>query len=289
MKVAGTIDEIRSAVAEARLAGSRTVGLVPTMGALHEGHYSLIDAAREGCDFVVVSIFVNPAQFGPGEDLQTYPRPLEADLAGCRARGADAAFVPQVEEMCPPGAVTTVHVAGLTDRLCGASRPGHFDGVCTVVAKLFNTVAPDVAYFGAKDYQQAVVVRRMVRDLDMPVRIEVCPTVREADGLAVSSRNVRLSAEERAEAVALAESLRLAQKMVEAGARGAAEVLEAMRRQLDERAPCGQVDYVQVVDSESLQDVEEITASVVAAVAVRFASVRLIDNMLLTPPRSPKA
>ena len=289
MKVAGTIDEIRSAVAEARRAGSRTVGLVPTMGALHEGHYSLIDAAKEGCDFVVVSIFVNPTQFGPGEDLEAYPRPLEADLAGCRARGVDAAFVPQVEEMCPPGAVTTVHVAKLTDRLCGASRPGHFDGVCTVVAKLFNIVAPDVAYFGAKDYQQAVVVRRMVRDLGMPVRIDVCPTVREADGLAVSSRNVRLSAEERAEAVALAESLRLAQKMVEAGTRGAAEVLEAMRRHLDERAPCGRVDYVQVVDSESLQDVEEIAASVVAAVAVRFASVRLIDNMVLTPPHSRKA
>ena len=286
MKVAETIDEIRSAVAEAKLAGSRKVGLVPTMGALHEAHYSLIGAAREGCDFVVVSIFVNPTQFGPGEDLQTYPRPLEADLAGCRTRGVDAAFVPRVEEMYPPGAVTAVHVANLTARLCGASRPGHFDGVCTIVAKLLNIVGPDVAYFGAKDYQQAVVVRRMVSDLDMPVRIEVCPTVREADGLAASSRNVRLSAKERTEAVALSESLRLAQEMVQAGTRGAAEVLDAMRRHLEERAPSGQVDYVQIVDSEDLEDVEEIVAPVVAAVAVRFASARLIDNLMLTPPDS---
>lgn len=161
MKVARSICEMRAAVAAARRAGAARVALVPTMGALHEGHYSLIGAARGGCDFVVVSIFVNPAQFGPGEDLRKYPRTLEADLAGCEARGADAVFAPTVEQMYPEGAATTVHVAGPSEGLCGALRPGHFDGVCTVVSKLFNIVHPDVAYFGAKDYQQAVLVRRM--------------------------------------------------------------------------------------------------------------------------------
>ena len=287
MKVAGTIDEIRSAVAEARRAGAETVGFVPTMGALHDGHYSLIGAAGGECDFVVVSIFVNPTQFGPGEDLRTYPRPLEADLAGCRARGVDAVFVPQVEEMYPAGAVTTVRVAGLTAGLCGASRPGHFDGVCTVVAKLFNIVTPDVAYFGAKDYQQAVVVRRMVRDLDMPVRVQACPTVREADGLAMSSRNANLSPEERRQALALVESLRLARRLVEGGTRSAADVLQAMRRHLAERAPSGQVDYVEIVDPDSLEGVDEISCPVVAAAALRFPSAGLIDNMLLTPPEGP--
>jgi len=223
---------------------------VPTMGSLHEGHYALIDAARRECDFVVVSIFVNPTQFGPGEDYERYPRPLEADLAGCESHGVDAVFAPSADAMYAPGFATTVHVEGLTTGLCGRSRPGHFDGVTTVVAKLLNIVLPDVAYFGAKDYQQAAVVRRMAADLNMPLRVEVCPTVREADGLAMSSRNAYLTAEEA------------------------------------RRAPLGRIDYVEIVDPDSLQNVQTIDGPVVAALAVRFPSARLIDNMRIDPPGS---
>ncbi len=284
MKVARTITEIRAAVADARAAGAKRVGLVPTMGALHDGHFSLIDAAGRDCDFVVVSIFVNPTQFGPEEDLDEYPRTLEVDLAACESRGVGAVFAPSVEEIYPKGALATVHVAGLSEVLCGAHRPGHFDGVCTVVAKLFDIVAPDVAYFGAKDYQQAMIIRRMVRDLDMPPRIEVCPTIREADGLAISSRNARLSERERAEAPALIESLRLAERMVAAGETNAGRITQAMRRLLAEKAPQGKIDYVEIVDPEGLGSVEGIQEPVVAALAVRLPSARLIDNLALTPP-----
>ncbi len=284
MKVARTIAEIRAAVADARAAGAKRVGLVPTMGALHDGHFSLIDAAGRDCDFVVVSIFVNPTQFGPEEDLDEYPRTLEVDLAACESRGVGAVFAPSVQEVYPKGALATVHVAGLSEVLCGAHRPGHFDGVCTVVAKLFDIVAPDVAYFGAKDYQQAMIIRRMVRDLDMPLRIEVCPTIREADGLAISSRNARLSERGRAEAPALIESLRLAERMVAAGETNAAAITQAMRRLLAEKAPQGKIDYVEIVDPEGLGSVEELQGPVVAALAVRLPSARLIDNLALTPP-----
>ena len=283
MKPAKTIGEIRSAVGEARRRGAEKVGLVPTMGALHEGHFSLIDAARGECDFVVVSIFVNPTQFGPNEDFEQYPRSLEADLAACRARGVDAVFVPGTDEMYPRGAVTSVRVMQLTDGLCGAHRPGHFDGVCTIVAKLFNIVSPDVAYFGAKDYQQAVVVSRMVADLDLPLRVAVCPTIREADGLAMSSRNARLGDEERSQAVSLVESLRLAESLVAAGERNSAKIIEPMRRYLAEAAPLGRIDYIEIVEPDSLVGVEEIRGPVVALLAVRFPSARLIDNLRLAP------
>ncbi|KPK80666.1 MAG: pantoate--beta-alanine ligase, partial [Phycisphaerae bacterium SM23_33] len=259
---------------------------VPTMGSLHEGHYALIDAARRECDFVVVSIFVNPTQFGPGEDYERYPRPLEADLAGCESHGVDAVFAPSADAMYAPGFATTVHVEGLTTGLCGRSRPGHFDGVTTVVAKLLNIVLPDVAYFGAKDYQQAAVVRRMAADLNMPLRVEVCPTVREADGLAMSSRNAYLTAEERAQAPALVESLRLARRLVAEGRRDAAELADQMRRAIARRAPLGRIDYVEIVDPDSLQNVQTIDGPVVAALAVRFPSARLIDNMRIDPPGS---
>jgi len=283
MKVVEGIGEVRAAVAAARAAGAGEVGFVPTMGALHAGHYSLIDAAGAGGDFVVVSIFVNPTQFDSGEDLDRYPRTLAADLAGCAARGVDLVFTPGAEEMYPSGAATTVHVAGLTDRLCGASRPGHFDGVCTVVSKLLNIVRPDAAYFGEKDYQQAAVVRQMAADLNMPVRIVVGPTVREPDGLAMSSRNARLSPSERAQAAALYEALQMGAEMVLDG-RGPGEVRGAMRRRLAERAPSGEVDYVEMIDPEGLERVEEIGDSVLIALAVRFPSARLIDNIRVDLP-----
>lgn len=254
------------------------------MGALHDGHYSLIDAARRDCDFTVVSIFVNPTQFGPEEDYRRYPRALEADVAGCESRGVGAVFTPEVRELYPEGFATTVHVAGLTERLCGSFRPGHFDGVCTVVAKLFNTVGPDVAYFGAKDYQQAMVVRRMVADLNMQVRVEVCPTVREKLGLAMSTRNACLSAEERAQAGALYESLELARRLIQEGGRSPAEITQAVRAHLAARAPLGTIDYVEIVDPDSLSNVELAERPVVVAVAVRFPAARLIDNMRVDLP-----
>jgi pantoate--beta-alanine ligase len=278
MIVAKTIGEVRSAVAATR-AGGKTVGFVPTMGALHVGHFSLVDAARAECDFVVVSIFVNPIQFGPREDLSRYPRPIEADLDGCREHGVDLVFLPEPAAMYPPGFATNVHVKGLTEGLCGTSRPGHFDGVCTVVTKLFNIVSADAAYFGAKDYQQAAVVRRMALDLDIPTRVVVCPTVREPDGLAMSSRNAYLSPAERQEALALHEALEHARRLVQSGRRSTAELVAAARQYLANKAPSGTVEYVEVFAAESLEVVEAVTAPAVMALAVRFPSARLIDNM----------
>jgi pantoate--beta-alanine ligase len=283
MIVAETGRQVAEAVAEARAAGKAPVALVPTMGALHAGHLSLVEAARNECGYVVVSIFVNPIQFGPGEDFDRYPRTFEADRKACRQAGADAIFAPCAAEMYPPQARTTVRVAGLTEGLCGASRPGHFEGVCTVVAKLFHLVGPDAAYFGAKDFQQTVVIRRMVADLNFPLDIRVCPTVREGDGLAMSSRNAYLSPEERAEATALYAALRQAAEAVRGGQTDAAAVSAGIRAVLAERAPLGRVEYVELVDPCDLSPVVEITAPAVAAVAVKFPSARLIDNMRLEP------
>jgi pantoate--beta-alanine ligase len=286
VKVAKTIDEIRRLVAEARAGGAKGIGLVLTMGALHEGHYSLIDAARQQCGFVVVSIFVNPTQFAPNEDYRSYPRPIENDLAGCESHGVDAIFAPSAGEMYPDGFAATISIAGLAETMEGNCRPGHFDGVCTVVAKLFNIVRPDVAYFGAKDYQQSAVIRKMVADFDMPLRIAVCPTVREADGLAMSSRNAYLDDAERAQAPALYESLRLAERIIHEGERNAAEVIESVRSLLADNAPLGEIDYVAIVDPDSLAAVEEIKGDVVVALAVKFPSARLIDNMRMDAPRT---
>jgi pantoate--beta-alanine ligase len=284
MIVARTIGEIRSAVAEARRAGAAAVGLVPTMGALHEGHYSLIEAARGECDFVVVSIFVNPTQFGLGEDYLQYPRALPGDLAGCESRGVGAVFAPEAKEMYPGVPTTTVHVGALSEVLCGAHRPGHFDGVCTVVAKLFGAAAPDAAWFGRKDYQQLVVIRRMVADLNLPVRIEEVPIVREPDGLAMSSRNGRLTPQERSQAPALSRALREAQGRVAQGAQEARKVAGEIRAGIEKWAPLGDIDYVEIVDPATLGGVVTVTRPAVAAVAVRFPSARLIDNVLLAPP-----
>ncbi|MCE5276552.1 MAG: pantoate--beta-alanine ligase [Planctomycetaceae bacterium] len=275
-----TIQDVRAAVAAARGQGMR-IGFVPTMGALHAGHCSLIRAARKECGFVVVSIFVNPTQFAPGEDLSRYPRTPETDLAACSGEGADLVFMPDVEAMYRPGAATTVSVSGLTRSLCGASRPTHFAGVCTIVTKLFNIVAPDRAYFGNKDFQQACVIEQMAADLDMPVTIVRCPIVRESDGLAMSSRNARLSSEHRRQAAALHEALSLAAAAIRDSAPPASDVIAMMRRCLAESAPAGQVDYIQIVDPRTLRDVEETDAPVLVALAVKFGQTRLIDNVLV--------
>lgn len=283
MKVLREIDDVRGLVTEAKAAG-RTVGLVPTMGALHAGHFSLIDAARKDCDVVVVSIFVNPAQFGPTEDLAAYPRTPEADHAGCDARGVDVIFEPDVETIYGGDSLTEIRVRELSETLCGRSRPVHFAGVCTVVAKLFNIVPADKAYFGAKDYQQAAIIKRMAADLNAPVEIVVCPTVRESDGLALSTRNNYLSADERGQAAELYGALSMAAEMIRSSRPPAADVIAAIGRHLAERAPLGEIDYVQIVDPDDLTDVKNTGGPVVIALAVRFGGARLIDNMRVDAP-----
>ncbi len=275
------IPPLRQAVAEARRHG-RTIGLVPTMGALHAGHLSLVKAAREETGFVVVSIFVNPTQFGPNEDLSRYPRPLQRDLELCEKNGVDLVFHPQPAVMYPPDYRTFVEVTGLQDVLCGASRPGHFRGVATVVLKLFNLVQADRAYFGQKDAQQVRIIRQMVRDLNVPVEIRVCPIIREADGLALSSRNEYLGPEERRQATVLYRALSEARWRIEAGERDAAAVRQAMVEQIIS-APSAVLDYAAVVDAVSLQALSRIEAErpVLLALAVRFGGTRLIDNMLI--------
>ncbi|HAU39127.1 MAG TPA: pantoate--beta-alanine ligase [Phycisphaerales bacterium] len=280
MNLARTIEEVRQEVREARQAG-KCVALVPTMGALHAGHMSLIDTAKGACDFVAVSIFVNPTQFGPGEDLDAYPRTPEEDFAACEERGVDLVFLPDVKTMYGGGGLTTVSVARLGETLCGRARPGHFAGVCTVVAKLFHIVQPDRAFFGAKDYQQAAIIRRMTADLNFPIEIVVCPTVRESDGLAMSSRNRNLSPEERRQAVALSQSLQLARQLIEESRPPAAEIIQAMKEYLAETAPDGEVDYLQIVDPRDLSDVAATDKPVLVALAVKFSRARLIDNMLV--------
>jgi pantoate--beta-alanine ligase len=258
----------------------RKIGLVPTMGALHVGHVSLIEAAVNNGDFVVVSIFVNPTQFGPGEDYEKYPRPLEADLEICRKAGVDVVFAPTAEEMYPVKNLTWVTVDKLTEPLCGRGRPGHFRGVTTVCAKLFNIVAPDVAYFGQKDGQQAIVIQRMVADLNIPLRIVVCPTVRESNGLAVSSRNQYLSERQKQDAAAIYASLQECRRMIDAGVTDAGQIVSRMREML-ERVASIKIEYVSIVDAGTLEDVQTVGGRVLAAIAVRIDPARLIDNILV--------
>jgi pantoate--beta-alanine ligase len=279
MRTVRTVAELRAALAPARRIGE-TIGLVPTMGAFHAGHRSLMTRAREACDVVVVSLFVNPTQFGAGEDLSAYPRDEAADAELARAAGVDVLFAPPVEEVYPDGFATTVRVGGVSEPLEGAQRPGHFDGVATVVTKLLNMAQPDVAYFGQKDAQQALLVRRLVRDLDIPARIEVCPTVREPDGLAMSSRNAYLDASERARAVALRRALDAAEAAVAAGTRDAAAVATAARAAM---TPFDvEPEYLALVSAETLEPVERIEGDVLVALAARVGPARLIDNALLT-------
>jgi pantoate--beta-alanine ligase len=272
-----TVTEVRMALEVARSHGA-DIGLVPTMGALHEGHLSLIRTARTVDDVVVVSIFVNPTQFGPNEDLQCYPRDLEKDAELCAEAGVDLIFSPGVTEMYPQPYSTWVEVEGLTAGLCGHSRPGHFRGVCTVVSKLFNICGPDRAYFGEKDAQQLAVITRMVRDLNFRVQIVPCPTVREADGLAISSRNIRLTPKERAQAPALYRALFAARERVEEGEREAA-ALEGHIRSVLAEAPLAEVEYVEIVNAEDLSPVTTIEGECLIALAVHFGETRLIDNI----------
>jgi pantoate--beta-alanine ligase len=279
MVVAQRIGEVRQEVRAARARGAR-VGLVPTMGALHEGHASLLRAARADGGLVVASIFVNPTQFGPTEDLAKYPRPLERDLEICRREGVGLVFAPSAAEMYPAGFATTVHVARMTEKMCGAFRPGHFDGVCTVVAKLLAIVRPDTAYFGEKDAQQLAVVRRMVADLNLAVEIRGCPTVREPDGLAMSSRNAYLSPAERRQALALSRSLAEAREAVLAGERDAGRLAAQVRQRL-EAAEGVNLQYVAVVDPDTLEDLGRVGDKVLVAAAAKVGATRLIDNVVL--------
>jgi pantoate--beta-alanine ligase len=283
--VARTVADVRGGVARAR-AGGRSIGLVPTMGALHEGHLSLIRRARAQCDYVVVSIFVNPTQFGPGEDLEAYPRDEGRDLALAGEAGAQLAFVPAAEEVYPEGFSTTVAVAGVTERLCGAARgPEHFSGVATVVTKLLHIVPPDVAFFGQKDFQQTVVIRRLVADLDIPVQIEVCPTVREPDGLALSSRNAYLTDEQRARALALHEALTAAERAIADGERSAERMLAAGRDAMAARGV--EPGYLELVDPGTLEPLTAVEGRVLVAVAAQVGAARLIDNALVEAPLEP--
>jgi pantoate--beta-alanine ligase len=274
------IDALRDLVAQARAEG-KSIGLVPTMGALHEGHASLLRAARQNTGYVVASIFVNPTQFGPAEDLERYPRTLDEDLAMCRRDGVDLVFTPTAESMYPPGFRTFVEVHGLQDLLCGATRPGHFRGVATVVLKLFLMVRPDLAYFGQKDAQQARIIEQMVSDLNAGVQIVVCPIIRESDGLALSSRNRYLTAEERRNAVILYQALEEARARIAAGERDGARVRQMMTARIT-AAKGAVVDYAAVVDTTRLQPIKELQGSILLAVAVRFGQTRLIDNMTIS-------
>ena len=284
MRVLHSIDEMRAASRGAQRDGKR-LGLVPTMGALHQGHLSLVRAARDQCDQVVASIFVNPLQFGPNEDLAKYPRNFERDRELLAQEGVDFVFAPGVEEMYPAGAVTYVTVEGLSDKLCGRSRPGHFRGVTTVVAKLFNIVEPDRAYFGQKDAAQSTIIRRMVRDLNIPVEVVVCPIVREPDGLAMSSRNAYLDAPQRQAAVVLHRSLLAVQERFDHGERKVQALTEA-GRQTFVQDPAVRLDYFEMVDPETLDPVSDLSRGALVAVAAFVGKARLIDNIVLGPSQT---
>jgi pantoate--beta-alanine ligase len=280
MKICHTIDEMRATRHAARRKG-KTVGLVPTMGALHEGHLSLVRMARAQCDLVVVSIFINPLQFGPHEDLAKYPRNFDRDRDLLEREGVEVIFAPTVEEMYPAGAITYVTVEALSDRLCGRSRPGHFRGVTTVVSKLFHIVEPDRAFFGQKDAAQSVIIRRMVRDLDIPVQVVIGPIVREPDGLAMSSRNAYLDASQRLSALVLHRSLLAVQERFDRGERKVQALIEA-GKQVFAEDPSVRLDYFEIVDPETLDPVDRLSHSALVAVAAFVGKARLIDNVVLT-------
>ena len=278
MKIVGTVKEVREQVKEWKKQGL-SVGFVPTMGYLHEGHKSLMDAARKGNDKVVVSIFVNPMQVGPTEDLATYPRDLDHDAALCESAGVDLIFHPEAEEMYEKDFCSFVDMTGLTEGLCGKTRPIHFRGVCTVVNKLFNIVTPDHAYFGQKDGQQLAVIKRMVRDLNMDIEIVGCPIVREEDGLAKSSRNTYLSPEERKAALILSKTVALGKELAKTE-KDANKVVEAMKKNI-ETEPLAKIDYVEAVDALSMAPVEKLEGACMLAMAVYIGKTRLIDNTLI--------
>lgn len=279
IEIAKTVAQVRALVKQARTQGKR-IGLVPTMGALHAGHVSLMEAAAKQTDFVVVSIFVNPTQFGPNEDFTKYPRTLDADVDVCQKAGVDVVFAPSAEEMYPSQQLAWVNVERLTDVLCGASRPGHFRGVTTVCTKLFNIVLPDIAFFGQKDAQQAIIIKRMVADLNMPLEIVVCPIVREPSGLAMSSRNKYLSDQQKQDAAAIYASLQKAGQMIKSGRRDAKTILAAMN-QILQRTEAIQTEYIHIVDAAALTDVQVLKGQILIAIAAKIGSTRLIDNILI--------
>ena len=280
MKISTTIEGMREI--RLRYRSAERFALVPTMGALHDGHLSLMRAARTQCDLVAASLFVNPIQFGPGEDLATYPRDFARDRELLEKEDVDFLFAPGVEEMYPAGAVTFVTVEKLSDKLCGRSRQGHFRGVTTVVSKLFNIVEPDVAFFGQKDAAQAAIIRRMVRDLNIPVQIVTCPIVREADGLAMSSRNAYLDSQQRMAASVLYRSLMEVQRRFDEGEHMAASLIEAGKHLVAEE-PAVRLDYFEIVDSETLDPVDDVSRGALVAVAAFVGRTRLIDNVVLAP------
>lgn len=280
MKTHKTIQDIRAWLKEQRLQG-KSIGLVPTMGYLHQGHLSLVHAARQENDRVIMSIFVNPLQFAPNEDYNSYPRDIERDSQLAEEAGVDVLFAPDTPEIYPYYPQdTTIQVKGVSEGLCGACRPGHFTGVATVVAKLFNIIQPDKAYFGQKDYQQVQVIRQMTRDLNLPVDIKTVPIVREADGLALSSRNVYLSQEERKEAPGIYESLQICRKLFARGETKAARLKSAVKERLD-LMPSAVIDYIEIRDADTLALIEEVNVAAVVAVAVRVGRTRLIDNTII--------
>lgn len=287
MKVVESTAALRERLDEVRRSG-RSIGFVPTLGALHRGHASLIDAARSAGDAAVVSIFVNPAQFGPKEDFSRYPRDEAGDLALCERHGVELAFLPSAGDLYPTLHATSVLVQGLTDHLCGPHRPGHFAGVALIVAKLFNIVQPQRAYFGEKDAQQLAIIRRMTTDLDFPIEIVGCPTVREPDGLALSSRNRYLSSDERRRATALYTGLCAAQDLARAGERSALRLVDAVRTLVTAARPT-RIDYISLVDTESLQPISRLETTGLLALAAWFGETRLIDNVTLTAALDPRA
>jgi pantoate--beta-alanine ligase len=280
MKICRSVQEVRNASRCARMAG-RKVGFVPTMGALHEGHLSLVRAAKKESEVVFVSIFVNPTQFGPHEDFSKYPRTFERDCELLQSEGVDVLFAPTVDEMYPKGAVTFVTVEGLSDKLDGVSRPGHFRGVTTVVSKLFNIIEPDLSFFGQKDAAQVAIISRMVRDLKSPVEIVVCPIVREADGLAMSSRNAYLNPGERKQALILRKSLLRAEELFRTGERRTSELVQAAQ-ELFAQDPSVRLDYFQIVDPDTLEPVDTMSGRALVAVAAYVGNTRLIDNTVLS-------
>ncbi len=283
MKVITSIRKMKDVIRELR-AEKKTIGFVPTMGYLHEAHLSLVRESRKKADLTIVSIFVNPLQFGPKEDFKQYPRDIESDEALLDKEGVDYLFYPEVKEMYPEGYKTYVEVNGLQDKLCGQSRPRHFRGVCTVVLKLFHIVEPDLSFFGQKDIQQAIILQRMVRDLNLDVKIEVLPTIREKDGLALSSRNKYLNPEERKAALVLFKSLKEAEKLVERGERKSEWIIEKMRNIID-KEPLAKIDYVEIVDRNELNPLKEISEGALIVLAVFIGKTRLIDNLLIKSKR----
>lgn len=279
MKIIYKVKQMQGFVRRGQRAG-KTVGFVPTMGALHEGHLSLIRRAAKENDIVVVSIFVNPTQFGPKEDFAKYPRPFKKDVALAKSAGADIIFYPSTKEMYPEEYQTYIDVEKITHGLCGASRPGHFRGVATVVAKLFNAVSAERAYFGQKDYQQVQVIRCLVADLNIPIKVVMCPIIREKEGLAMSSRNQYLNAEERRSAPCLYEALQVAKSMARAGIKDVAKIKKEMRNIIESNV-LARVDYIEIVDAETLDPIKKIRGGVVAVLAVFIGNTRLIDNMVL--------